>query len=368
MMPTERRRRLRGKKLYPKNGGISLPADLIRSLAIVLVLVLHAAYDPQFVQQMNQAEVWRWWAVNIYQTVSRTGIPLFVMLSGALLLPEPDTEPLRVFFRKRWNRIGLPFLFWGAAYFAWRFFVNHEKLSSASIIQGILSGPYFHFWYLYMIVGLYLFTPILRIVVSHADRKILKYFVLVWFLGPLIVPLPGLFGAYHLDSNVLTIPWWIGYFMLGAYLLTVRVRRSILLIFLLLGFTSTAVGTYMIAATVGGSLTYFFQGYFSPTTILAAVMLFLLLNTIKAPSNQMESSHSKVSWLLSKISQNTLPIYLFHVMILESLQRGYFGVTFSGNTLNSIIEVPLLAVVTLFICLGVIIILKKIPVLKRAIG
>jgi hypothetical protein len=61
-------------------------------------------------------------------------------------------------------------------------------------------------------------------------------------------------------------------------------------------------------------------------------------------------------------------MYLLHVMIIESLQRGYFGFTISGNTLNSIIEVPLISLVTLFICLAVIIPLKKMLGLKRLIG
>jgi hypothetical protein len=55
-------------------------------------------------------------------------------------------------------------------------------------------------------------------------------------------------------------------------------------------------------------------------------------------------------------------------MIIEALQKGYFGFTLSSNTLNSIIEVPLITVVTLFICLAIIIPLKKIPVVKRLIG
>jgi len=142
----------------------------------------------------------------------------------------------------------------------------------------------------------------------------------------------------------------------------------ILLGFMVTGLVLTAVGTYVIAATVGGPHTYYFQDYFSPTMILSAVMLFLLLNTIKGPSNQTKIPHPKINWLLRQISQSTLAIFLFHVMVLESLQRGYLGFTISGNTLNSIIEIPLITVVTLFICLGVILPLKKVSVLKKLIG
>lgn len=342
--------------------------DLIRTVAIIGVIMLHSANEAIAPQTMNQLEIWRWWSVEIYHTLSRTGVPLFVMLTGALLLQPSKNETLKSFFKKRWTRIGLPFLFWGVIYFAWDYFADNIALTSSFIFQGILTGPYFHFWYLYMLVGLYLFTPILRVVVAHASRDVLKYFLVIWFLGALILPIPGLFGAYHLDSNVLTIPLWVGYFMLGVFLLEVKVRRAVLFGLMITGLVLTALGTYIIAATIGGPKTYFFQDYFSPTMILASIGLFSLLNTFKTSSNPKEAHHPKISWLLRQISQSTLGIFLLHVIVLETLQRGYLGFTISGNILNSIIEVPLITVVTLFICLGVILPLKKVPILKKLIG
>jgi surface polysaccharide O-acyltransferase-like enzyme len=102
-------------------------------------------------------------------------------------------------------------------------------------------------------------------------------------------------------------------------------RRSTLSIFMVLGIALTAFDTYVLAATVGGTEMYFFQQYFSPTRILASVMVFLLLLTIKPPSIQKEPSPSKSNKLVKIISQNTLAIFLFHVIVLESLQNGYFG-------------------------------------------
>ena len=348
--------------------GFSVPVDLIRTVAIVGVILLHASNDLT-IQQMTQLEIYRWCTVDVYQSIGRLGVPLFVMLTGALLLQPSKNESLSVFFKKRWARIGIPFLFWGAAYFAWDFFVEHQVFTSKAIIQDVLTGPYYQFWYLYMLVGLYLLTPILRILVAHAESKIMRYFVILWFFSASIVPFVGLLTTYYLDSNVLIITGYVGYFILGTYLLTVQMRRSTIMIFMSLGVALTAIGTYILAATAGGGEMYFFQEYFSPTLIFAAVMLFLLLNTIQPPSNNnQETSHPKANKLLKVISQNSLPIFLFHVMVLESLQRGYFGFAINGNTINSIIGVPLITVVTLFICLVVIIPLKKVPVLKKLIG
>jgi surface polysaccharide O-acyltransferase-like enzyme len=343
--------------------------DLIRTIAIIGVITLHAANEAIVPQVMNQTEIYRWWMVNIYQTFGRTGVPLFVMLTGALLLQPSKIEPLSVFFKKRLNRIGLPFLFWGAIYFAWDYYADHLALTSSFVFQGILSGPYYHFWYLYMIVGLYLLTPILRIVVAHIDRQTFKYFFVVWLLAAFITPIPGLLGAFYVDGNLLSLPLWVGYFMLGAFLVNVKVQRRVLLGLTILGLALTLVGTYAIAAKVGGPHTYYFHDYFSPTIILASAALFVLLNTIKTPINKTETHESKIHWILKQISQNTLAIFLLHVIVLETLQRGYlWGFTISGNNLNSIIEVPLITVVTLLICLGVILPLKRVPIIKKLIG
>jgi surface polysaccharide O-acyltransferase-like enzyme len=347
----------------------TVPVDLIRTIAIIGVITLHAANEAIVPQVMNQNEIYRWWMVNIYQTFGRTGVPLFVMLTGVLLLQPSKIEPLSVFFKKRLNRIGLPFLFWGAIYFAWDYYANHLTLTSSFVFQGILSGPYFQFWYLYMIVGLYLLTPILRIVAAQIDRQTFKYFFVVWLLAALITPIPGLIGTFYIDGNLLSLPLWVGYFMLGVFLLNVKLHSRILLGLTGLGLALTIIGTYIIAATIGGAHTYYFQDYFSPTMILASAALFLLLNTIKTPSNQMEKRQSKINWLLKQISQSTLAIFLLHVIVLETLQRGYlWGFTISGNNLNSIIEVPLITAVTFLICLGMILPLRKVPIIKKLIG
>jgi surface polysaccharide O-acyltransferase-like enzyme len=354
---------------------------------------------------MNWFEIIRWNTVDFYESIGRLGVPLFLMLTGALLLqPSKFGEPLGVFFKKRWARIGLPFIFWGAAFFAWDFLVEHQAFTSSAIIQGILTGPYYQFWYLYLLVGLYLLTPILRVVMAHADRNLIKYLLVLWFLGASVIPVVDLLTTYRLDTDVLTITGYVGYFILGAYLLTVQMRRSSLAIFMTLGIALTAIGTYVIAATVGGTEMYFFQQYLSPTIILASVMLFLLLISVQKPSAQTPSvqmtpvqttsllspsvqtpssqvevanlkdinrdppSQSKGGRLLSLISANTLPLFLFHVMVLESLQRGYFGFAINGNTINSVVGVPLNTVITLFVSLGIIVGLKKVPGLKRLIG
>ena len=346
-----------------------ISVDLIRTVAIVGVVLLHAGNDLiNGTQAMDNMEILRWWSLTAYQTFGRLGVPLFIMVTGALLLvPSKANEGLDVFFKKRFTRIGLPTVFWGVAYFLWDIYVENQKVTQGFIVQGILTGPYLQFWYIYMIIGLYLLTPFLRIIVAHANQQLFKYFFVVWFAMTTIPPFIKLFTKYTIDTNILTIPAFVGYFILGVYLVRVQVSRRILVAVLGTCMALTAVGTYFVARIFGGTDTWFFQEYVSPTTIIAAISFFLLLNTVKLKSETQPAHRSLGGRILHVISENTLGIFFMHLMVLYVLHVGIGGYALNGNTVYSAIGVPLATGLTILICLAIIVPLKKIPVIKRLI-
>ena len=144
---------------------INLPDDLIRTLAIFLVILLHAS---NATLQLSSVSPSYWWTAAVYKSLAVYCVPLFVMLSGALLLqPTKLNEPIRVFLKKRLSRLGLAFVFWSAIYTIWAFYVFHAPVTLGNIYQSIVkdlfTGVYYQFWFIYLIVGLYLITPILRV-------------------------------------------------------------------------------------------------------------------------------------------------------------------------------------------------------------
>ncbi len=323
---------------------------------------------------MSPAGVQLWITSNLYTSIAWAAVPLFVILSGALLLqPSKVNEPLTVFFKKRFSRIGFPLIFWGSVYFVWRYFVNSEALTTNSVLQGVLTGPYFQFWFLYLLIGLYLLTPLLRVITAYASWNLIKYFLVIWFVGTGIVPLFGLYEGITpqvtwFRATVFALTGLIGYFILGAYITKIKIRTSILCLILALSLIWTILGSYFLVATLGESYTQFFHDASSANVIITSIALFLILATVRVPKTAIHISGPGTNRVLHLISKNTLPIYLFHVIALETLQRGYLGFTISVNTMNPIIEIPLITALTLLICLAVIVPLKKIPYVKRLIG
>ena len=153
-----------------------------------------------------------------------------------------------------------------------------------------------------MLFGLYLLTPILRIFIAHANQTMIKYFIVLWLFGVAIVPVFSLVTPITLNSQCFDNYWiFVGYFVLGTFLLMVFPRRLTFSIFIVLGMALTAVATYVLAFTVGGIEMYFFQQYLSPTVILASTMLFMLLLTVKPPPAQQEVKPTIISRIIKKL-------------------------------------------------------------------
>lgn len=360
-----------------KKSEFFLPNDLIRAFAIVLVILNHASNTVQV--NFFQTPV-LWGVVSIFRSLFQAGVPLFVMLSGALLLtPSKVNEPLRVFFKERLVRILLPFLFWGLAYFAWRRFAEHEIITFDTILNGF-SGfdqlPFSHFWFIYMIIGLYLITPVLRVLVSYASKKILLYSIILWFLGTAIIPLFGMKSillntdvSIILNSDFFVMAPYVGYFVLGAYLRNVKVDFRIVCPIFFVGLLWTSIGNCIVTVSAGatGYVQTIFGQYFYMSIILTSAALFLLLCAV--PIERLEKSLPRCYSLVSRISQDSFAIYFLHLMVLIVLcQEWLFGFNLGIISLNPILEIPVLSLLTLIVSLGIIWLLRKVPMMNKAIG
>jgi surface polysaccharide O-acyltransferase-like enzyme len=225
-----------------------------------------------------------WSSTSFYLSLVPLGVPLFIMLSGALLLqPSKVDQPIRVFLKKRLARIGLAFVFWSIIYLVWNYYVNNATLTVYSITQSFLEqGPYYQFWFIYLIMGLYLLTPILRVVLKYADRKILRYLIILWFLASPVPPLLHLITGLAPDNALFLLSGYLGYFVLGIYLIGVEVKTRTLEILLVIGAVLTFLGLYLMNFpfhSVGSY--YFFDGYLSMTVILSSVAAFLLMSKVQ---------------------------------------------------------------------------------------
>jgi surface polysaccharide O-acyltransferase-like enzyme len=355
------------RQLQSKPANVNYPVGLIRTIAIVMVILVHASFFPYRIPgEITPTVIVNWFTADVFGAIGYLGVPLFVMLSGALLLnPTKADEPMGVFFKKRFNRIGLPLIFWTAVYFIWSFSVWEKPVTLLNIGQGLISGSYPILWFLYLLVGLYLVTPILRTLVKHIDRKKFRFLLAIWFVGTISVSLVHTFTNFTYNPLMFVITDWVGFFLLGIYLTKTKIHSTIAYLGLIFGMLVAIVGDWFLTASIGEQYTGYFHGYLSFNMIIASAALFLIL--IRIPHSRIYSGNIKINRLIKWIEHNTLPIYLVHIIVLESLHLGLLCFSFP-YTNNLLVDVPLITLVTFTLTAAIVYPLKKIPYVMKLIG
>lgn len=323
--------------------------DVLKTVAIIGVIVIHSAaplVDNYSVGSYN------WWVGNIYDSITRTSVPLFFMVSGALLL-DKKISSLNFFYVKKVLPLFFAFLFWSTIYFLQRNIPYPESFTFSNYIKTMLTGTVFgRLWFLYTIIGLYLVTPFVSIFVKNASENMIKGYIVLWFISTTVIDFFQYFYDITIAFDLSLMYGYIGYFVLGYYCKEkdFKINTSIIILFLSVLNLITIMGTYHLSSINNQNVLYFYNNL-SPNTILITLLFFVLMkNTVNG-----ESTNN-----LKEISMNSLGIYLLHSLIMNYLRE--IGI---NHTLwNPIIEVPILVVLTFIISFLLSKSIKKIPILK----
>lgn len=326
-------------------------ADSIRILSILAVVVLHvAASVVVYVPQMNSVD---WWAGNMYDSLVRWCVPVFVMLSGSLLLGK--NEPAAVFYKKRAARLAIPLISWSLLYLVWSY--QGEGLMWA--VKKMVTGTaYFHLWFLYMIVGLYLLTPFLRLVVTHSSRTsqilLTAGLLAVSMLNTLYGAVAELAVPPPFFLN-LCVPY-LSYFIAG-YLIATSTRnpnRTLLAAAFMAAVVVTGVGVFFLGQRYGIGPALYLYDYLSPAVVAMSIAAMYLLKDFSLPFSDAA---------LKRISGLTLGVYLVHPLFLEWFARYKFNALLFSATLS----VPVVAAAVFLSSYLAADLLSRIPLLKRVI-
>jgi surface polysaccharide O-acyltransferase-like enzyme len=102
--------------------------DRLRNLATVMVIGIHVAAPIAHGEGQDFNGTW-WWAGNFWNSLTRPAVPLFVMLSGYLLLGKD--YPLPDFLKRRFSRVVIPAIFWMLIYCFYGYMANGSPRPSA---------------------------------------------------------------------------------------------------------------------------------------------------------------------------------------------------------------------------------------------
>ena len=312
----------------------------LRVIATVFVILIHASTG--FLNKFAPHSL-DWNYANWINSFTRCSVPIFVMLSGALLIPKQ--EDVFPFCRKRLPTLLYPFIFWTIIYLIYYFYryTNFESLSILRILEvsgdKILHGANAHLWYLYMIFGIYVAIPYLSKLLKHLQQKEILLILFLWLVSMFVMNRG--FYSYVPRFDLTFFSGYIGYIILGYYMITYPIRASKYI--LLVGFISlgiiTAFGTYYLSS-INKKYDPTLYNYLMPTTAFAAFFLFGYIQKLFA--NQ--TSMPKWIAILDKYSfgiylAHIIPLNYVHPMISKYVSTGWVipSATFSTLILSILI-------------------------------
>ena len=342
--------------------------DFVRATAIFLVVLLHSAAP--WVYRFGLTSNFKWQVGNIIDSITRVAVPLFFMTTGYLLLSKPIS--LKTYFNKRYRRIAIPWLVWAIIFLIYKKIRLDIPLTISEGLFEILNGDvYFHFWFLYTLIGLYLFIPVISWFLESDAQKRSFYFLVVWFLTASIIPMLNTLSK-NIANHELTIAFdlsmfggFSGYLIAGFLIGTFKSSKSqwmllsgVYVLGIIVTIVATSVGTYRLERLVE-----YFYDYAAPNVILASFAAFAILKKVGIAISRNE----KASMIFSRLGYASLGIYLIHPIFINALNDGMFGPNLKFIIQNSALTIPLVAIITFLLSYIAIEIILKIPIIRRIV-
>lgn len=324
--------------------------DIIRIVACLMIIAMHAPIPNTGLSS---------YVLSTDSLLTAPGIGLFIMVSGALLLPVNMSTAQ--FLKKRFSKIAWPTLFWTAFYFVVAPYT--DTVDRGSGVLSVLSIPFSPqynsvLWFMYMLAGLYLLAPILSCWLKQASRREVEFYLCLWGIT-MCYPLIRDYVMVN-ESNTGLLYYcggYVGYFLLGYYLnnyVDMSIWKCLMLLVLPL-LVATIV-------KLSGTMVDFYDmfWYLSIFVALMSVAWFMLLKRMDIYYDEGLRWHRMIVYL----SNCSFGIYLVHIFVMRSFLWNWSFLQ-NNETLFQIILVTILTFVGSFI---IILLMSYLPYAEYIIG
>lgn len=331
--------------------------DTLRVVACLMVVLVHS---PVPHPELGEAP--------IYGAISYLCSPcigLFLMVSGALLLPQ--NLGVKQFVSRRFTRILFPLVVWSIIYIFIDAIDNNKTIVDIfTNILHIVFGPTAKFvqsWYLYVLLGLYLFIPIFNAWIKENDRCHSLYFILLWCVSLCVPYLKALY-----IGGCITPPYmftgYFGYIVLGYYLHKYPIKMTSLKTFIIMSISlvilSGIIPAVIYLANIPGYDTNsnIIYNYLSLSTVMMCVFIYTFIQNFNPKSCAFQK-------IMAHLSPLTFGIFLVNYAIIYYIFFPYFGVNPLGNLS---VEIAIIFIGSFAISYIITLIIDKLPFKKYIIG
>lgn len=338
--------------------------DILKIISCIAVIFIHVTAP---IMDNFSPNDFGWKVGNFYDSASRFSVPIFIMISGALFLSK-ETIDIKKLYKKNILRLLVAYIFYTIFYAFWKFFVLNRGIRLVNIkeiMESAVLESHYHLWFLPIIICIYMSLPILTKITNNSSRKEMKYTLLLFFIFIILKNAIKAFSYKYLDAivdrfSMLIVADYTGYFLLGYYLNKYDISIKKRIVFYVLGiasFFACFFGTYFYSVYSNQFMATFYSNFFI-TTFFESIAMFLFMKNLisKVKINNI------VSKVIINISNASFGIYLVHVFSID-----FFTILLNPilNSINPILSIPLIVIVSFINSLILTNIIKKIPIIGK---
>ena len=342
------------KKVNNKENKRILYFDILNIIACLSVVYLHCN---GIVHSFTNTNAWK--GALVIEVLCYFAVPVFLMLSGANLLGYKEKYDTKTFFKKRFTKVLVPYFIWSLIYYIVYFKCFIPKDFIVKFLNCNIESV---FWFFPMIIWMYLLIPIFASLVKNKELKTLKYFAVIIFVSVSCIPYIFSILGKNTPSIFRCLEGTIGYslyLILGYFLSQNDIKKKPRIIIYVLA---------VICLIFRYSYTYYFSiqqqfinrnswGYLSIICVIPSVAVFLFIKNI----NWNKILNDKVINVISKVSSCSFGVYLIHILAISRFTNFF---KLDNATLFYRLLFPL---ILYLICVGIIYIIKKIPIIKKIV-
>lgn len=328
--------------------------DLLRIIAIFGVIMIHVSSENWYNTNINL----NWALNNLVNSLVQWGAALFIVISGYVQL-DNEKFTIKTMVTKYIPKILLILILWHFIYYFWqcREFSGERMLDS--IKRFFIGKSWAHLWYLYLLLGLYIFTPILRKLVKILDKSEFTYLLVLGFIFTSLVPtIENCFGInimkYILPYKVFTVSIYIFYYLLGNYLKKYDIKKPyFILIISIVGLITFSILSYYKARVISAPFSY--AGLANIFSVLFIISIFQICK---------DKFKEKENNLITLMGKLTFGVYLIHFIIEKTIV--YKGL--NPSMINPLVGNIIVSITVFIISYILSYIMSKLPIIKKTIG
>lgn len=344
--------------------------ELIRIISIFLVIFNHTGTDGFMLFTHRLPDTWQFWLYLFISVFCKAAVPLFFMISGALLLEREQISLKQLYFKKI-LKIIIVLVIFSFLYYAERYTRYGIPLSAETLFKKLYSEELnYHLWYLYAYIAFLIGLPFLQSMVKNLKNEYFYYLIAITLFFEGIIPvLEYYFSGGNVTMNSYLKPSWLtsmivvypcmGYFIQNR----LQTTKKVLLLFSgldLAGIVLTAYMTYYKGKMTGVFSEVESQTFHACFVLLNAVFIFMF---IKYFSERIKLNEF-VKKVVCSMGDCTFGVFLIHAFVLSIPLRTTFLKWLTDSGLNELSACILLCFVVYIICFIITKILRKIPLIR----